>query len=123
MAAKPNLIIQAGGNRTHNLRVMSHVLQSGSRSCVSGDEVLARDTSTRGSNPPTAVRLPDAMEEPMYSEPSVAVFETPNEVVAEMSSLIVRVGFRQWAHARPSRGDAVRSRSLDRSRFATLGSS
>ncbi len=45
--------------------------------------------------------------EPMYSEPAVAVFETPNEVVAEMSALIGRVSFRQWAHARPSPGDAV----------------
>ena len=31
----------------------------------------------------------------------------PNEVGAEMSALIGRVGFRQWARARPSQGDAV----------------
>ncbi len=32
----------AGGTRTHDIRLITHVLQIGSRSCAVGDEVLAR---------------------------------------------------------------------------------
>jgi len=44
----------------------------------------------------------------MYSESAVDLcLLGPNEVVAEIAALIGRVGFRQWAHAGPSRRDAV----------------
>ena len=44
----------------------------------------------------------------MYSVPAVAVcIQRPNEVFAEITALIGCVGFRQWAHARPSSRDAV----------------
>ena len=42
---------RAGGTRTHNPRVMSHVLQSGSRSCFGGDEVVGQRHFRTGIEP------------------------------------------------------------------------
>ena len=47
----------AGGTRTHDPRVMTHVLQFGSRSYFQGDEVVARG-SVRESNPQDHSRGP-----------------------------------------------------------------
>ena len=69
----------AGGTRTHDPRVMTHVLQFGSRSYLQGDEVVARG-SVRESNPPTTFMVASCTGQPMYSNrQSPVCFQVPNE--------------------------------------------
>src|SRR5688572_636073 len=51
----------ADGTRTHNPRLLKHVLQFGSRSYLQGDEVAARG-SVWESNPPTTFMVPVALD-------------------------------------------------------------
>ena len=97
-----------GGARTHNPRVKNHVLQSAVGHVLLATKVLVRGISVRESNPPTARQSPDSLDRAHVLQPAVAVcIQRPNEVFAEITALIGRVGFRQWAHARPSSRDAA----------------
>jgi hypothetical protein len=69
----------ADGTRTHNPRLLKHVLQFGSRSYFQGDEVVARG-SVRESNPQTTLVVPSCTGRPMYSNrQSPICFQLPNE--------------------------------------------
>jgi hypothetical protein len=70
----------AGGTRTHNTRLLKHVLQFGSRSYFQGDEVVARG-SVRESNPLTIFMVPQLhWTADVYSNrQSPVCFQLPNE--------------------------------------------
>ena len=75
---------RAGGTRTHNPRGMSHVLQSGSRSCFGGDEVVGQRHFRTGIEPANRFAVARRTRaEPMYSEPAVAVFQNAQRRVAK----------------------------------------
>jgi hypothetical protein len=83
----------AGGTRTHDPRVMTHVLQFGSRSYFQGDEVVARG-SVREFNPRTTFMVPSCTGRPMYSNrQSPICFSSAQRRFAESFWLTaVRVG-------------------------------
>ena len=69
----------ADGTRTHNPRLLKHVLQFGSRSYFQGDEEVVRG-SVRESNPPTTFMVASCTGRPMYSNrQSPICFQAPNE--------------------------------------------
>ena len=69
----------AGGIRTHNPRVMSHVLQSGSRSLCVGDEGWSELPAPKVSDASGIVVSGGVRNRTMYSNPAVAVVLLPNE--------------------------------------------
>jgi hypothetical protein len=75
---------RAGGTRTHNPRVMSHVLQSGSRSCFGGDEVVGQRHFRTGIEPANrfAVARLTGRSRCSPNRQSPCVFKKPNEGVS-----------------------------------------
>jgi hypothetical protein len=83
----------ADGTRTHNPRLLKHVLQFGSRSYFQGDEVVARG-SVWESNPPTTIMVPQLHWTADVLQPAVAnLFSIAQRRFAESFWLTaVRVG-------------------------------